>query len=232
MDTPKGVIYYTIYKITNKINNKTYIGKHQTKNLNDNYMGSGKLIKAAIKKYGIENFIKEILFIFDNETDMNNKEKELVVLSENSYNLCEGGKGGFGYINSDIWTEGKRQRHNNKISGFKKFTKEQRKEYGILGGKSKNELEFGNRIKKLYPNGTRFKSTVSEETKNKISSSKKGKCCGKSNPMYGKVWITNGQENKTIKKEELDKWIELGYSRGKLISPYRLRGVEDATISR
>ena len=44
-------------------------------------------------------FQKEILFVFDNENDMKNKEKELVVIGENSYNLCEGGKGGFGYLN-------------------------------------------------------------------------------------------------------------------------------------
>ena len=65
-------------------------------------MGSGKLIIAAIKKYGVDNFKKEILYIFDNEKDMNSKEKELVILSENSYNLCPGGQGGFGYINKNI----------------------------------------------------------------------------------------------------------------------------------
>ena len=92
-------MFYTIYKITNKINNKFYVGMHKTTNLDDGYMGSGKLIQRAIKKHGVENFMKEILHIFDNEVDMRNKEKELVVLSEESYNLCDGGKGGFGYIN-------------------------------------------------------------------------------------------------------------------------------------
>ena len=94
-------MFYTTYKITNKINAKFYIGKHQTMNLDDGYMGSGKLIKAAIKKYGIENFTKEILFILQTEDEMNAKEAELVIVSEKTYNLCPGGRGGFGYINQN-----------------------------------------------------------------------------------------------------------------------------------
>jgi group I intron endonuclease len=91
------MIYY-IYKIINLCNGKIYIGMHRTKFLDDGYMGSGKLLKAAIKKYGKENFQKEILEIFDNEEDMISKETELVtdefVLSENNYNIMPGGKFG------------------------------------------------------------------------------------------------------------------------------------------
>lgn len=90
---------FTVYRITNLINNKTYIGKHQTKNLDDGYMGSGKLLRRAIKKYGVNNFKKDILHVFDTEAEMNDREKEIVVLGEMSYNLCPGGQGGFGYIN-------------------------------------------------------------------------------------------------------------------------------------
>ena len=99
-------MYFTVYKIINKINNKYYIGKHQTIDLNDGYMGSGKLLKRAIKKYGVENFTKEILFVFDNEQNMNDKEKELVIISEETYNLCEGGKGGFGEFTGSQPLEG------------------------------------------------------------------------------------------------------------------------------
>ena len=81
-----------------------YIGKHQTKDLTDGYMGSGKQLKRAQVKHGIENFKKEILFQFDNEDEMNAKEAELVTeefcLRKDVYNLCPGGRGGFGYINS------------------------------------------------------------------------------------------------------------------------------------
>ena len=92
------MMYYTIYKVTNKLNGKFYIGKHQTKKVDDAYYGSGKAIKEAIQKYGIENFDKEVLFIFDSEDDMNSKEKELIteefVNRKDTYNLGVGGEGG------------------------------------------------------------------------------------------------------------------------------------------
>ena len=88
-------MYYTIYQITNLINNKIYIGQHSTKNIEDNYFGSGKNIKRAIKKCGKENFKKEILFVFDNFDDMNNKEREIVnedfIRRVDTYNICLGG---------------------------------------------------------------------------------------------------------------------------------------------
>lgn len=53
-------MYYTIYKNTNSINDKYYIGKHKTQDPNDDYLGSGKVIRAAINKYGRDKFTKTI----------------------------------------------------------------------------------------------------------------------------------------------------------------------------
>jgi hypothetical protein len=67
-----------IYKITNLINNKIYVGK-DSKN-DPKYLGSGLYINRAIKKYGKENFKKEILEYCDNSQELN--EREIFWISE------------------------------------------------------------------------------------------------------------------------------------------------------
>ena len=101
MFTKESKKYNYVYKITNLINNKIYIGVHKTNNLNDEYMGSGTIIKAAIKKHGLEKFKKEILFMFDTYQEALDKEREIVTETfiENplTYNIREGGFGACKY---------------------------------------------------------------------------------------------------------------------------------------
>jgi hypothetical protein len=53
---------YLIYKITNTINNKFYIGVHQTENISDGYMGSGKALHAAYKNMALKIFVKKLYY--------------------------------------------------------------------------------------------------------------------------------------------------------------------------
>lgn len=86
-----------IYKITNNINGKWYIGKHNGSD--PNYMGSGKVLKQAYKKYGKENFSKIILEECLTEIELNRLEEDWItktnaITDPLSYNLVNGGTGG------------------------------------------------------------------------------------------------------------------------------------------
>ena len=209
-------MFYTIYKITNKLNNKFYIGMHKTTNLNDGYMGSGKLIQRAIEKHGAENFTKEILHVFDNETDMRNKEKELVILSENSYNLLEGGKGGFGFVNSKRLNGTPEGR---KLGGIISSRKETNAFYNLSDDAIKKRVETKKQKYRIQEYTAAARLRCNEEdamTKRKQTFNMIEHQRGKNNSQYGSCWITNGKENKKIKKEELDKYLELGYNKGRI----------------
>ena len=86
---------YTVYQITNTKNGKIYVGFHKTNNINDGYMGSGKLIKLAIEKYGISAFDKKILGVFDCKEEAEKYEASIVTkeftLREDTYNIAIGG---------------------------------------------------------------------------------------------------------------------------------------------
>lgn len=88
--------YNYIYEIKNLINNKTYIGQHKTNNLEDGYMGSGVVLRAAFKKYGKQNFQKTILEECTIETVNDAEIKWITLYKEQGkaeYNIAGGGQG-------------------------------------------------------------------------------------------------------------------------------------------
>lgn len=94
---------YCIYKITNNINGKIYVGQHKLKKneRHRDYMGSGLAIKEAYKQYGRQNFTKEIIeYIEDDEKHEYVSEREIYWIKElnskypNGYNISDGGEGG------------------------------------------------------------------------------------------------------------------------------------------
>ena len=87
--------YHYIYLTTNLINQKVYLGRHSTNNLDDGYMGSGTLLKRSLKKYGIQNFKIEILSYHQSFEEVVLQE-ELLVTKEwcdnpYTYNISTGG---------------------------------------------------------------------------------------------------------------------------------------------
>ncbi len=214
-------MFYTIYKITNQIDGKFYIGSHKTKDLNDVYMGSGKYLIHAQKKYGIDNFKKEILFVFETTDEMYAKEAEIVnedfLATENTYNLKIGGFGGWDYINNsglsrlneirdDQWIAQKIKAGKNGFASVLENGK------GYFSGEAK--LKATEKREEKYPNGTFSGKTHTVETKLKMSESAKATSRGERNSQYGTRWIHSLDEKKS-KKIEKDATLPEGWLEGR-----------------
>lgn len=219
--------YYVIYKTTNLINNKYYIGKQKTNNPYDDYLGSGTLIEKAIEKYGENNFKKEILFCAFTEKIAFEVEKEFVneetINDSLCYNLKEGGDGGWDCVNKtgqNIYGKNKENLEKFATPKAHEKIKELRKDEEWYRNHSKN---ISLSLKKYYSDGGRKPmagKSHTEETKRKISKELSIKQNGERNSQYGTCWIydPNTLENFKIKKENLDYYIEQGYYKGRYIN--------------
>jgi hypothetical protein len=190
--------YHYIYKTTNIVNGKYYIGMHSTDNLNDGYIGSGKRLWYSIKKYGKENFKCEIIEMLPDRLSLREREKELVnesILKEKMcMNLKPGGDGGF------VDDEHKKKFHRNggiaTIHLLKKYAAEHLK-------KMKTDDEYRKKFSNIFKGNTNWVGKHhTEESKRKIGNANSLIQRGSGNSQYGTKWITNGNENKKIKKEE------------------------------
>ncbi len=204
--------YHFIYKTTCSLTGKYYIGMHSTDNLDDGYLGSGKRLRYSIRKYGEENHIREILEHCSSREELASREAEIVNLNEIAKEKCmnikEGGSGG--------WTV-EQQKENAKKSIVKQaWLSKNDNEWKL---KKSKKISIGN--KKAYESGKKIPSmpdwtgkTHKEETKRKIGKTNSLKQSGDGNSQHGTMWITNGKENKKIRKEEK---IPEGWSKGRKI---------------
>jgi hypothetical protein len=92
------ILYHIVYKTTNLINKKIYIGIHTAKTLMDEYIGSGTDLQKDIKKIGKENFKRENLYICESREKALEIEKNIVdynfLKRKDTYNKILGGFGG------------------------------------------------------------------------------------------------------------------------------------------
>lgn len=177
-------MYYFIYQTTNLINNKKYIGQHQTENINDGYLGSGVLLQKAIKKYGKENFSREILCFANNKDELDSLEIAYIAAanakeSNQYYNLNDGGMGQRGFIMSD----------------------EQR---AVISQKAKERYASGFDKSKIF---TAERSRKISETRKKNYAEGKytiPDISGERNPMYGKTGELNPRFGVKLTQDERD----------------------------
>ena len=170
---------YYIYRITNKVNGKTYIGQHKYNKLNDKYMGSGKRLWEAYRKYGFENFEKQILVFNISKREYADLLEKTFIASErekvgikNCYNISNGGNGGY----TGLVSEETRQKLSKALKGKHRSEETKRK----ISESKKGQP--GTWKDKHLPEETRKKISeaqkgkkLSEEHRRKLSEAKKGK---------------------------------------------------------
>jgi len=183
-----------IYKTTNIITGKIYIGQSIVTKRIKSYLGSGKLLIRAINKYGKENFIKEILIEnIDNKHDIDLLEirciNEYNTVSPHGYNLEKGGNGKCEVHQSTkdkLHDIHKGKQYNPMVDATKEKIRETLKGH-VISEETKTLISKNTKIamqdpkirakislaKKGKPSHNKGKR-MTEEQKEKISNSKKG----------------------------------------------------------
>jgi Putative endonuclease segE, GIY-YIG domain len=209
-------MYYYVYQITNLLNGKIYVGKHKSaKHPSENkYYGSGKQITAAIKKYGIENFKKEVIHYCSSMEEMSNKEAEIVtedfVKRTDTYNMHKGGPGGWDHYN------GTNAHRKNSSKGGKKTSKQLNE---FIAEQKTNNTEWWkdwcskvSKSNKNKNNNGWINFTPEEYQKRRLQKSLDSS--GEKNSQFGKFWISNVL-TKEVRRITINDTMPEGWVRGK-----------------
>lgn len=185
----------------------------------EKYLGSGTILKNAIKRHGKENFKRKILQECNTREELEAAEKKWIAKFDASnsveyYNISEGGMGGNSNAMQKIWdnrTEKERKAIGSKVSASRKKLGLAKGEKNPMFGKSTSDV-----VRQVWNERTLEQRKLIGE---KISKRRKEldlDMLGKNNPMYGRSainernlkWYTNGKENKYITegKQPTDWW--------------------------
>lgn len=195
-----------IYKTTNLITKKYYIGKHSSQNIeNDHYLGSGSLLKRAIKKYGKHNFKKQILYVYQTEKQAYQKQRQIVnqqfVKQKDTYNITLGGYGSWQHVKELIPVKDK--------FGNNLLVKRDNPRYlsGQLKSVVKDTVWINNgECNKRIENNSLIPIGWQKGLKMSLDHLK-----GQNNPILNTIWINNGIQERRIEK---DSKIPSGWKRG------------------
>ena len=224
---------FIVYQTTNKQNGKIYVGSHRTLDLDDGYLGSGKVLKRAVKKYGVDQFERTILAEFKTADEMFSYEAQVVdeafVSRTDTYNLKVGGDGGFDFINNNrlgtpvsVLNKGRLAKLQDdpefratwvaRIGEMGRRCKaEQKGLFSVCGDGSRSWQQVGNEV------GTRAALSPEARQKRLDSFAAIGHQQGESNSQHGTCWIMKDGESRKVKKIDLETWLESGWSKGRKI---------------
>lgn len=208
--------YHYIYKTTCLITGKFYIGMHSTDNLEDNYLGSGKILGYSCNKYGDENHVREILEYASDFLSLALREKEIVnedlLKDPLNINLKYGGDGGqTSEVTKSGWNSERKKLTSDRVKNLW-MNPEYRDKITLSSSISMKQKHADGKIK--YDTFTGKSHT--EESRRKISESRKGKYCGINNSQFGvkRVGISKNGEIKKVLQSQLSQFLSDGWKCG------------------
>ena len=175
-----------IYLTTNLINGKQYIGKKMYRIGWENYLGSGVHLTNAIKKYGRENFKREILEECKTEEDLQEAEIRWIMFynaveDDNFYNIAHGGDGTLSGELHPLFGKNHSKETRKKISEKAKLRTGEKNPF--FGKTHSNEVKRKVGEAQIgRPKSVEERKSISERTK------------GKNNPMYGRKHTEEAKE--------------------------------------
>lgn len=226
--------YGYVYITTNLVNGKKYIGQKKSSVFNPQYLGSGKLLKKAINKYGRDSFKVELVEFASSKSNLDSLEK-LIILEHNAvesslfYNLACGGQGGHivdftEEIKQKIrdkaigrtWSEECRKKRLDYLNNRHFIMSEESREksrQSNLGKKRSKRTRLNMRLNHADFSGDKnpfYGKKHSQDSKNKISTNN-------ARAHIGKVWVNNKTDTELlITPDKVQEYIASGFVRGRL----------------
>lgn len=227
---------YIIYQTRNLVNGKIYVGAHVTLDPMDDYLGSGRLLQRAIRKYGRESFRKTIIEEFTSFEAMMAKEIEIVdaafVRRNDTYNATVGGKGTWGrsgetfaslgpkrtewlWKNDKLWRERQTVRLRKTHFGHGQPNPAQGKGWFNRGGQ--NRLFALEDSCMLIADGWARGRLIPEHVSAALQAKRGTVPSGKGNPMFGRIWVTNKnlRQSRAISPDQLNTYLNDGWEKGR-----------------
>ena len=209
-------MYGYVYKTTNLINHKIYVGQHTATHFDASYYGSGRYLLNALNKYGKENFEVVLLEECEDKHSLNNQERDWISLFNSQdhsigYNISSGGDGGDVY--SGLSEEDKQE-----VS--RKLSEANSGKIVVHKGEKKTHI-CPELIESYLENGwVRGGCTPTDKQREKTS-----------NTLKGTIFVTNGEHNKRIFPENIKEWENKGYWRG-TTETLKMREAREARVER
>lgn len=222
--------YYLVYRTVNLVNGRFYVGAHETFEINDGYLGSGKLLKRAIKKYGIDKFKRTVIARCPSRRAMYRLEKQIIskVLGDPlCYNIAAGGKGGFQHVNAQLTPEARREIQLKGGAALKEKIANDPALREKMAKECKERLQSpAVRAKRVHARRTspRYHGLRhSEEAKAKVGAANSLLQAGAGNSQYGTAWLVNDEQEVVVRvpQDLVAGLLELGWRRGRVMR-YRM----------